>query len=70
MNCRVLWHEKHFIYLGTPPYVIMPVIVRSKVIGMFLADRNVSSRDIEEKDFIAFQQFCQQANIGLSFLTM
>jgi len=50
--------------------VIMPVIVRSKVIGMFLADRNVSSRDIEEKDFIAFQQFCQQANIGLSFLTM
>ena len=55
---------------GTPPYVIMPVIVRSKVIGIFLADRNASSRDIEEKDFIAFQQFCQQANMGLSFLTM
>jgi HD-like signal output (HDOD) protein len=59
-----------FHLLGSPPYVIMPVIVRTKVIGIFLADRNASSRDIEEKDFIAFQQFCQQANMGLSFLTM
>lgn len=56
--------------LGAPPYLIMPVIVRSKVIGIFLADRNVSGRDVEEKDFIAFQQFCQQANMGLTFLTM
>jgi hypothetical protein len=48
----------------------MPVIVRSKVISIFLADRNASSQNIEEKDFIAFQQFCQQANMGLSFLTM
>lgn len=56
--------------LGTPPYLIMPVVVKSKVIGIFLADRNASGRAVEEKDFIAFQQFCQQANMGLSFLTM
>jgi len=56
--------------LGPPAYLIMPVIVRSKVIGIFMADRNASGRDIEEKDFIAFQQFCQQANMGLTFLAM
>jgi HD-like signal output (HDOD) protein len=56
--------------LGPPAYLIMPVIIRSKVIGIFMADRNASGRDVEEKDFIAFQQFCQQANMGLSFLTM
>jgi len=56
--------------LGPPAYLIMPVIVRSKVIGIFMADRNASEREVEEKDFIAFQQFCQQANMGLTFLTM
>jgi len=56
--------------LGPPSYLIMPVIVRSKVIGIFMADRNASKREIEEKDFIAFQQFCQQANMGLTFLAM
>lgn len=56
--------------LGTPPYLIMPVIVKSKVIGIFMADRNASEREVEEKDFIAFQQFCQQANMGLTFLAM
>ncbi len=56
--------------LGTPPYLIMPAIVRGRVIGVFLADRNASEREIYEQDFIAFQQFCQQANMGLTFLTM
>ena len=56
--------------LGPPAYLVMPVIVRSKVIGIFMADRNASGRDVEEKDFIAFQQFCQQANMGLTFLAM
>ena len=55
--------------LGTPPYLIMPTIVQGKVIGMFIADRNASSRVIDDKDFLAFQQFCQQANMGLTFLS-
>jgi len=55
--------------LGTPPYLIMPTIVKGKVIGMFIADRNASSRQIDDKDFVAFQQFCQQANMGLTFLS-
>lgn len=55
--------------LGTPPYLVMPTIVKGKVIGMFMADRNVSKREIKYEDFVAFQQFCQQANMGLTFLT-
>jgi len=57
-------------FLGAPPYLIMPTIVRGKVIGVFIADRNSSKRNIEPKDFLTFQQFCQQANMGLTFLTM
>lgn len=56
--------------LGKPPYIVMPTIVKSKVIGLFIADRNASGREINDQDFLAFQQFCQQANMGLSFLAM
>lgn len=56
--------------LGMPPYIVMPAIVRNKVIGIFMADRNASGRAISEQDYLAFQQFCQQANMGLTFLAM
>ncbi len=56
--------------LGPPPYLIMPTIVRDKVIGIYLADRNASMRAIKDSDFVSFQQFCQQANMGLTFLSM
>jgi len=56
--------------LGPPPYMVMPAIVRNKVIGVFMADRNASGRRISQEDFRAFQQFCQQANMGLTFLAM
>lgn len=56
--------------LGTPPYMVMPTIVRNKVIGIFLADRKASGRELTEADFLAFQQFCQQANMGLTILAM
>ena len=59
-----------FELLGYPPYLIMPTIVGGKVIGIFLADRNKSKRQIKDKDFLSFQQFCLQANMGLTFLTM
>ncbi|MDF1588048.1 MAG: HDOD domain-containing protein [Gammaproteobacteria bacterium] len=55
--------------LGAPPYLVMPTIVKGKVIGMYMADRNLSKRDVKQEDFVAFQQFCQQANMGLTFLT-
>jgi HD-like signal output (HDOD) protein len=58
------------IRLGPPPYIVTPCIVRDKVIGVFFADRNASKRKINEQDFIAFQQFCQQANMGITFLSM
>ena len=59
-----------FDLLGYPPYIIMPTIIKNKVVGIFMADRNASKRGIEQKDFLSFQQFCQQANMGLTFLTM
>lgn len=55
--------------IGSPPYLVMPAIVKGKVIGVFMADRNESKRQIESNDFIAFQQLCQQANMGMTFLT-
>jgi HD-like signal output (HDOD) protein len=61
--------EQVITLVGTPPYLVMPAIVKGKVIGLFMADRNESNREIEEKDFIAFQQLCQQANMGMTFLT-
>lgn len=55
--------------LGVPPYLIMPTIVKGRVIGIYFADRHASKRQIEQKDFLAFQSFCQKANKGLTFLT-
>jgi len=57
-------------YLGKPPYLIMPTIIRGKVIGVFMADRNESNRSIEDKDFLSFQQFCMQANMALTLLSI
>lgn len=56
--------------LGKPPYMVMPALVKNKVIGVFLADRHASGRALAESDFLAFQQFCQQANMGLTILAM
>lgn len=51
-------------------YLLMPVVVKNKVIGLFMADRSSSKRDISQQEFIAFQQFCQQTNMGISFLAI
>jgi transcriptional regulator with GAF, ATPase, and Fis domain len=51
-------------------YLLMPVVVKNKVIGLLMADRSSSKRDISQQEFIAFQQFCQQTNMGISFLAI
>lgn len=51
-------------------YLLMPVVLKNKVIGLFMADRSSSKRDISQQEFIAFQQFCQQTNMGISFLAL
>lgn len=48
-------------------FFIMPIVVRGKAIGLIYADRHPSGRGIDEDSFASFQQFCQQADIGLSF---
>jgi GAF domain-containing protein len=57
-------------YLVVPSYLVMPAMVKGKVIGLFVADRHASKRQINDEDFQAFQQLCQQANMGLTFLMM
>ena len=56
--------------LGNPPHLLMPVVVKNKVIGIFMADRHQTQREISQQEFIAFQQFCQQTNMGISFLAI
>ena len=56
--------------LGFPPYIFVPTVVKEKVIGMFIDDRQVSKQTIEWKDFLAFQQFCEKLSMGLAFLSM
>jgi hypothetical protein len=57
-------------FLGKPSYLIMSTIVRGKIIGVFIADRNESNRSSEDKDFLSFQQFCMQANLALTLLSI
>ncbi|MEE4278819.1 MAG: HDOD domain-containing protein [Halieaceae bacterium] len=49
-------------------FLIQSVRVGKVPIGIFYADRAASGRDLDEEAFSAFRQFCQQANLGLSFL--
>ena len=35
-----------------------------------MADRHQTQREISQQEFIAFQQFCQQTNMGISFLAI
>jgi len=51
------------------PFFIMPIVVRGKAIGLIYADRHPSGRGLDEDSFASFQHFCQQTNIGLSFIS-
>ncbi|MHC1726413.1 MAG: HDOD domain-containing protein [Syntrophobacteraceae bacterium] len=56
-------------YLGGGPFLIMPVCITGKPIGVVYADRNLSGRDLDEESSDSFEFMGQQANMCLTALS-
>lgn len=54
--------------LGSGPFLIMPVCIKGKPIGVIYADRNLSGRDLDEESSDSFDFMGQQANACLTSL--
>jgi len=63
-------HKESKNLLGDKPVLVMPLKKANKPVGLFLADRHASGRQIDQQDLIAFRQFCQQAALAFAFLTI
>ena len=46
-----------------------PIEIRSKVIGMFYADRQPSGRPLDAESFTSFRHFAHQGNLALAYLS-
>ena len=53
---------------GTTAFVIAPIVVRGKVIGLYYVDRGLSWRKLVQDYFDNFQFFAQQSNLILNHL--
>ena len=53
---------------GTTTFVIAPIIIKNKVIGLYYADRCLSRRALQQENFDGFQFFTQQSNLILNHL--
>ncbi len=54
--------------LGTRSFYLAPIVVKSKVIGVFYTDRLPSGRKLDADAFDSFTHFTQQANLVLNHL--
>lgn len=54
---------------GDQSFFAMPTVVNGRSIGLFYADRRPSKRPLDEEIFIQFKHFCQQAAIGINFIS-
>lgn len=54
--------------LGKGPFMIMPIAIKNRAIGIIYADRLPSGRDLDEESFDNFSFFGQQANMNLTAL--
>jgi len=54
--------------IGTRTFVISPIVVKNKVIGLYYADRSLSKRELPQESFDSFQFFTQQSNLILNHL--
>ena len=52
--------------MGIVPFMVAPIIISQKSIGLFLADRGLSQRPLDPDSFEDFKHFVQQANLGLT----
>ncbi len=53
--------------LGRKPFLLGPIMVNNLSIGLFVADRTLSGRAIDDEAFEAFRYFVLQANMGLGY---
>lgn len=56
--------------LTTTNFVIAPLRVGAKPVGLFYADKSVSMQPISETEFRGFIQFVKQANLALQYAEM
>jgi hypothetical protein len=66
---RRLVSPKMLDICGDQPFFAMPTVVNGRPIGMFYADRRPSKRPLDGELFTQFKHFCQQAAIGISFMS-
>lgn len=55
--------------LGTKTFYIAPLIVNSRPIGLFYADRQPSNRALDQESFESFEHFAHQATLAIGALT-
>ncbi len=54
--------------LNTETFFIAPITVENKTVGLFYADRQPSSRTLDNESFESFKHFTQEACIALKFI--
>lgn len=52
--------------VGKAPFLVAPVTVSGKLLGLIYADRSLSGRAIDHEAYESFSYFVKQANAGLS----
>ncbi|WP_398410662.1 HDOD domain-containing protein [Shewanella inventionis] len=62
-DCKVQLDDALVEKLSSFGFLIAPLTVGTKVLGLFYADRHVSSRHFEQQDNDSFTHFCQLANV-------
>lgn len=55
--------------VGETPFLLGPILVNQRPIGLFYADRAPSRRPLDEEDFEGFKHFVQQANLAITHLS-
>jgi len=50
-------------------FYVTPIEIRSKVIGVFYADRQPSGRPLDDESFSSFKHFAHQGNLALAYLS-
>jgi hypothetical protein len=67
-STRHLLTQELFHLTGGGPFFAAPISIKSTIIGIIYADRNLSGRGLDEDSFENFTFFSQQANISLGLL--
>ena len=63
---RLQFNEQLKKWLSPTGFMLAPLIVDNRVIGVFFADRASSARSFDDNDFDSFTHFTQLANLCLS----